>query len=108
MHRIKKILRRLEPLVWISEDATRITGRVQYDSLSNELIGFVLPLSSNGMPVRGIYKARSAREIEEHFKGNSTVAHQVINFFLVFFIHFFNRDLYSFLGICNYGTTTKK
>lgn len=80
---LKKYLddRKLEPLVWISEDATRITGRVQYDSATNELIGFVLPLSSNGMPLRGIYQARSAKEIEEHFKGNSAVANQVIKLF---------------------------
>lgn len=69
--------RQLEPIVWISEDATRITGRVQYDSATNELIGFVLPLSSNGMPLRGVFQARSAKEIEDHFKGNTTVAHQV-------------------------------
>lgn len=77
--------RKLEPKVWISEDATRITGRVQYDSSTNELIGFVLPMSSNGMPLRGVYQARSAKEIEDHFKGDTTVAHQVIKIILGFF-----------------------
>lgn len=104
---LKKYLedRKLEPLVWISEDATRITGRIQYDSATNELIGFVLPLSSNGMPLRGIYPARSAKEIEDHFKGNATVANQVIKFLL------YNKQcLYYFLnyfaGICNYGAAS--
>lgn len=82
---LKKYLdeRKLEPFVWISEDATRITGRIQYDSVTNELIGFVSPLSTDGMPLRGIYKARSAKEIEDHFKGEkTTIAHQVNNLFL--------------------------
>lgn len=64
--------------VWISEDATRITARIQYDSSSNELIGFVLPLDSkNGMPNTSVYLARSAREIENHFISDNPVSNQV-------------------------------
>lgn len=65
--------------VWISEDATRIIGRVQYDSTSNELVGLVLPLDeNNGMPVKSVFKARSASEIEDHFKTGTPVSSQVI------------------------------
>lgn len=38
-----------------------------YDSKSNELVGFVLPLEKNGMPKPSSFKARSAGEIENHF-----------------------------------------
>lgn len=63
--------------IWLSEDATRIINRVQYNSLNNELIGFVLPLNDNGMPIKSVYKARSAREIEDHFNKEPPVSSQV-------------------------------
>lgn len=83
--RCKELLEYLEkrnlPLqVWLSEDATRVTGRIQYDSKSNQLVGFVLPLDSNGMPIQMSFMARSAKEIEDHFKKEST-ANQVNIFF---------------------------
>ena len=34
----------------IAEDATRIVGRVEYDSKTDRCIGFVLPLDQNGLP----------------------------------------------------------
>lgn len=36
--------------VWISEDGTRITGRLQYDPGSNQIVGLLLPLDENGLP----------------------------------------------------------
>lgn len=54
----------LPKIVSLSEDATRITGRVQYDAKTNEIIGFVLPTDDNGMPIIGSYPARTATEIE--------------------------------------------
>lgn len=62
--------RNLPLYVWLSEDATRITGRVQYDSAYNQLVGFNLPLNDDGMPVSFSYMARSAKEIEQHYKQN--------------------------------------
>lgn len=61
-------IRNLPMTVWISEDATRITGKVQYDIRSNQLVGFVLPLNNNGMPVTGSYPTTSAAKIQESFK----------------------------------------
>lgn len=66
--------RSLQPTVVLSEDATRITGRVQYDKRSNQLIGFVLPLNSaNGLPIPFKYPARNAEEILNHFSGENEV-----------------------------------
>lgn len=59
--------------VVISEDATRNVGRVCYNPSTNQLVGFVLPLSSNGMPVPHSFPARSAKEIEDHFKNENNV-----------------------------------
>ncbi|XP_043289665.1 uncharacterized protein [Venturia canescens] len=60
--------RNLPLIVWVSEDATRITGRIQYDTRSNQLVGFVLPLNQKGMPVCGTYPATSASKIVENFE----------------------------------------
>lgn len=57
----------LPKIVALSEDATRVTNRIQYDSQTNQLVGFVLPLGENGMPIAGYNKARSAAEIEKCF-----------------------------------------
>lgn len=60
--------RKLSLVVSLSEDATRITGRLQYDSVTNEVMGFVLPINSrNGMPIPFSFKARNALEIAKHF-----------------------------------------
>lgn len=53
--------------VALSEYATRITNRIQYDPRTNQLVGFVLPLGENGMPITGSNKARSAAEMEKCF-----------------------------------------
>lgn len=67
--------RSLDPVVCISEDATRITNRVQYDSKSNQLIGFVLPLKNgNGMPIPFQFPARHADEILSHFSHDHPVS----------------------------------
>lgn len=64
--------RGLPLIVWLSEDATRITERVQYDSETNQLVGFVLPLSSNGMPKSDTFVVKSAAEIERNFLESKT------------------------------------
>lgn len=55
---------KLPKIVALSEDATRITGRVQYNSRSNDIIGFPLPIDKSGLPMPGIYMARCASVIE--------------------------------------------
>lgn len=65
--------RNLPLKVSISEDSTRIVGRVQYDSTTNQLIGFALPLNKkNGMPVPFVFPARSAEEILSHFSNQNS------------------------------------
>jgi len=44
-------VRNLTSFIWLSEDATRITSRIQYDSSTNQLIGFVLLFDDQGMPL---------------------------------------------------------
>lgn len=59
--------RNLPKYVSLSEDATRINGRVQYDAILNQIVGFKLPLDKNGLPIKGSFKARTVSEIEGYF-----------------------------------------
>lgn len=65
--------RNLPLQVSLSEDATRIDGRVQYHFKSNQIVGFVLPIDlQTGMPIPFSYKARNNREILQHFAYGET------------------------------------
>lgn len=60
--------RNLPLIVSLSEDATRIDGRVQYDKRTNQLLGFVTHTDkSTGMPIVNSYPARNCQEIISHF-----------------------------------------
>lgn len=64
-----------EKVVALSEDGTRIVGRIQYDKYTNQIIGFTLPLNeSNGLPVPFSFPARNAPEIMQHFSENNTTS----------------------------------
>lgn len=70
--------RNLPLVVSLSEDGTRITNRIQYDSKTNQLVGFVLPTSSdNGMPIPFSFRARNVREIIGHFNSQSPIGSNV-------------------------------
>lgn len=54
--------------VSVSEDATRIVGRVQYNSRTNQIVGFTLPINrQTGMPIPFSFPARDLTEIIDHF-----------------------------------------
>lgn len=58
----------LPMFVHLSEDATKITGRIQYDLSTNKIIGFVLPINKqNGMPITSGFEARNIKAIESCF-----------------------------------------
>lgn len=53
--------------VWISEDGSGIVSNVHYDSVSNQLVGFVLPKGSNtGSPIPFSFGAEDAAQIMKH------------------------------------------
>lgn len=59
--------RNLPKFLWISEDGTRITGKVEYDPITNKILGFVLPLE-DGVPNNNAYIATSAETIKSYFQ----------------------------------------
>ena len=56
--------------VSISEDATRITGRVEYDHATDRCVGFVLPLDDNRLPIVDSFMAKSFSAMEDMFAKN--------------------------------------
>lgn len=58
-------VRNCELLVWISEDATRIVEKVQYEPVTNKLIGLILSLKSNGIPKVKHFITNSVRDMEQ-------------------------------------------
>lgn len=58
-----------EKIVWLSEDATAITSKVNYDVVTDTLVGLVSPINSViGCPTPFHYKASSAKDITENMK----------------------------------------
>lgn len=52
-----------------SEDATRITGGVEYKSLTDQLSGLVAPLDeTNGLPITGLFDCVSPQKVIENIK----------------------------------------
>lgn len=57
----------LPKVVWLSEDATGVEGRIEYDPTTNQIIGLNLPLDERtGLPLTYSYLAKSASEIQCH------------------------------------------
>lgn len=62
-------------VVSLSEDGTRVIDRVQYDSITNQLLGFVPAIDPvNGLPIPFQFPARDAEEIVSHFSNENIVA----------------------------------
>lgn len=57
--------------VWISEDGTAITPRINYDSATDQIVGLVLPFDcKTGSPKILSYEATSAETIINYMKNN--------------------------------------
>lgn len=71
---------RASKVVWFAEDSSGILSKVSYDSVSNQMVGLVLPTNSEtGMPIKFSFTPKSAKDIEEYFKGSkSTLVHIVM------------------------------
>lgn len=53
--------------VWIAEDGSGVVSKVEFDPITNQLVGLVLPINGGtGMPIPFTFLAESAEKIEEH------------------------------------------
>ena len=80
----KFLVERNYPLfIYISEDATRIIKRVQYDSKTNQCVGFVLPINSNSMPISYAFEATSEKAIRDYFSDSKNTMSTSLYVFIV-------------------------
>lgn len=57
----------VDKAVWISEDGSGIVSHIHYDSVSCQLVGYVLPNNPNtGCPIPYSFPARDADDIFKH------------------------------------------
>ena len=72
---VKKHLDRYKApaVISIGEDATRVVGRVDYDSETDRCVGFVLPLNEHSLPIVDSFIAVSFPVMEKMFH-NHTIA----------------------------------
>ncbi|KAK3911485.1 Peptide chain release factor 1 [Frankliniella fusca] len=57
----------LPRVIALSEDGTRITGQIEYDPISNRLVGFAAPLDANGLPDADQYVATGEKAMAAMF-----------------------------------------
>ena len=55
-------------VIAISEDATRVVARVEYDRENDRMVGFMLPCSEDGLPLTDSFLATSFEVIEQCFR----------------------------------------
>ena len=65
-------------IVSISEDATRVIGRVDYDTETDRCVGFVLPVDQHGLPLIDSFTATSFSAIESMFQKNAISKYAVV------------------------------
>jgi len=67
-----------ERIVSISEDATRVVKRAEYDDTSDRIVGFVLPLDDDGLPKKDYFGATSLDDIEKMFLNSKKASNAYI------------------------------
>lgn len=94
--------RNLSKNIWLSEDQTRVISKVEYDSKTNQLVGFVLPLNSEtGMPILSSFPANNASDIVNSFDSN-----EISNLVNVIMAQPIEDGSPTFC-LCLYGTSNK-
>lgn len=101
---LKKYLeeRNLPMVVWVSEDGTRITGRLQYDPGTNQIVGLLLPLDENGMPKSKSFMATNASAMNKHVNNNQVTA--TVSFLPAQCLDFILKNMFVKSGIRCYGS----
>lgn len=57
--------RKLHSKVWLSEDATRIVNKIQYDPTTDQIVGLVLPMDHSGMPISFSFLAENVQKMQQ-------------------------------------------
>lgn len=56
------------PYVWVAEDDTRLSEGLSYSSQEDVVVGFVLPLGEDGVPIKGKFKFTSIDDVKNYIR----------------------------------------
>ena len=65
-------------VISVGEDATRLISKVQYDSDTNRMVGFVLPCDNNGLPLTDTFLATTFQQMEQCFLSNDVAKYAFV------------------------------
>lgn len=66
-------------IVWLSEDGSGVVQKITYDSVTNQLVGLVLPLhSSTGMPISFSFQPKTMKDMHAFLKMPKSTTVQVM------------------------------
>ena len=85
-------------LISIGEDATRLVGRVDYDPETDRLVGFVLPLDQDSLPIIDSFVAVSFEAMENYF-----MTERIAKYAFVYMAQPLTSSIPPFC-LCCYGT----
>lgn len=95
----EKMEQRNEPkFVVVAEDDTKIVERLRYDSKHDELVGLMLPIDENGIPIPGSFKFRSLSEVLKFYK-----EHKMSSYAKLMTVRSLHIDTPTYY-LCFYGT----
>ena len=57
-------------MVSISEDATKVISRVEYDQINDKLVSFVLPIDKDSLPLSGSFEPNSLSALQQMFENS--------------------------------------
>ena len=77
------------------EDATRIIARIDYDSESDRLVGFVLACSNQGLPLVDSFLATTFESIQRMFETN-----QRSKYTYVYMAQFLHKNVPPYVLAC--------
>ena len=65
-------------VISVGEDITCLISKVQYDSKTNRMVGFVLPCDNNGLPLTDTFLASSFQQMEQYFLDNDVAKYALV------------------------------
>jgi len=60
----------LQRNVWLSEDGTKVVNKIQLDEATDQIVGLVLPMDSNGMPIPFSFTAENVAKMQSSLLNN--------------------------------------
>jgi hypothetical protein len=89
--------RQLPKKNWLSEDATKITPKVQFDSTHGEIVGLCAPTAQNGFPIVSFFNVTSPMQLKSFID-----KYEMPSYVYVYIVHSHSNgtEVEIFLPLC--------